>query len=135
MGNDPLPGLPPELEDLIEAFETAQARHGQADLDHYLPAPTHPLYLRVLGELTRIDLEYHWRRGLRKRPEDYRPFFPRLFDDHETLRGLAYEEYRLRRQAGEEPSPAEYQQRFGITIGFWPRPKGRVGTPAAPARS
>jgi hypothetical protein len=135
MGQDPWPTLPGELEELIEAFETAQGRHGQADLGQFLPAPDHPFYLRMLGELTRIDLEYHWRRGTHKRPEDYRSLFPRLFEDREALRGLAYEEYRLRRQAGEEPSPAEYQQRFGLTIGFWPRPKGRPDEPAAPARS
>src|SRR5262249_59062771 len=127
--------LPGDLEEVIEAFEATQARHGQADLAHFLPAPDHPLYLRMLGELTRIDLEYHWKRGTPRRPEDYRSRFPRLFEDHETLRGLAFEEYRLRRQAGEEPSPAEYQQRFGLTIGFWPRPKGRSSTPAARARS
>jgi eukaryotic-like serine/threonine-protein kinase len=135
MGTDSAPARPGELEELIEAFETAQVRHGRADLAQYLPAPDHPLYLRLLGELTRIDLEYHWQRGTPRRPEDYRLLFPRLFEDRETLRALAYEEYRLRRQAGEEPSPAEYQQRFGLTIGFWPRPTGRSGTPAAPARS
>jgi hypothetical protein len=135
MGADTSPTLPGELEELIEAFETAQVRHGRADLAQFLPAPEHPFYLRMLGELTRIDLEYHWKRGHPKRPEDYRPLFPRLFEDREALRGLAYEEYRLRRQAGEEPSPTEYQQRFGLTIGFWPRPRGSCSTPAAPARS
>jgi eukaryotic-like serine/threonine-protein kinase len=135
METDSLPALPPELEERIEAFESAQVRHGEADIAEFLPPAENAYYLRMLGELARIDLEYHWKRGTQKRPEDYRRLFPRLFEDRDTLRGVAYEEYRLRRQAGEEPSPAEYQQRFGMTIGFWPRPRARSRTPDAPARS
>src|SRR5207253_1467899 len=33
---------------------------------------------------------------------------------------IAFEEYRLRQQAGENPAPLEYQQRFGINIANWP---------------
>jgi hypothetical protein len=135
MGPDLPPALPGDLEELIDAFETAQVRQGRADLAQFLPAADHVYYLQMLGELARIDLEYHWKRGTPKRLEDYRSLFPRLFEDRDTLRGVAYEEYRLRRQAGEDPSPAEYQQRFGMSIGFWPRPKGRSGTPTVPARS
>ena len=42
-----------ELEDLISAFESAQARDGQADLADFLPESSHPLYRAVLAELIR----------------------------------------------------------------------------------
>jgi hypothetical protein len=114
---------PRELEDFIEAFESAPVRGGPADLARFLPDPVHPRYREVLTELIRIDLEWSWRQGTPRRPEDYQSFFPQHLGDPEVLQALAFEEYRLRRQAGENPSPAEYQQRFGLTIGFWPRPR------------
>src|SRR5262249_23757158 len=33
---------------------------------------------------------------------------------------IAFEEYRLRRQAGEKVSPKEYGKRFGIEVDSWP---------------
>jgi len=114
-----------DLEDFIDAFEAAWVRAGDADPAQYLPDRCHPLYGKVLGELIRIDMERRWQRGTPRRPEDYRDRFPHLFDDREMLKGLAFEEYRLRRQAGETPSPAEYQKRFGFAIGISPRPQNR----------
>jgi hypothetical protein len=35
---------------------------------------------------------------------------------------VAFEEYRLRRQAGEDPAPAEYRERFGVDAADWPMP-------------
>jgi hypothetical protein len=126
------PGSPAGLEDYLEAYETAQMRFGRAEPEDFLPDPDHPLYLAVLGEVLRADLEYSWKRGTRKRPEDYRERYPGVFEDQETLKGLAYEEYRQRRQLGENPSPAEYQQRFGFAIGFWPRPRAKHEATAPP---
>jgi hypothetical protein len=106
------------LEDFVEAFESAQARDSQSDLADYLPAALHPLYRAVASELIRIDLELSWKRGRPKRVEDYQPLFPDLLQDPEVLEGIAFEEYRLRRQAGELPCPSEYRQRFGIYLGL-----------------
>jgi len=36
--------------------------------------------------------------------------------DPEMLEGIVFEEYRLRRQAGELPCPTEYRRRFGISL-------------------
>ena len=123
--------VPADLDDFVDAFEAAWARHGDADPAQFVPDHCHALYLPVLGELLRIDMELRWKRGLRRRPEDYRDRFPILFENLEVLKGLAFEEYRLRRQAGEAPSPAEYQQRFGFSIGISPRPQDRKPGTAA----
>src|SRR5205085_5659837 len=109
-----------ELDDFIRAYEAAQARAGEADLTTFLPDPDHPLYRPVLRELVRVDLEYGWERGQPKRLSEYQGLFPELFRDPEGLEEIAFEEYRLRQQAGENPAPLEYQQRFGINIANWP---------------
>jgi hypothetical protein len=119
------------LEEFIEAFEAARTK-GPADIRLYLPEPRHALFGAVLGELIRIDLEYFWKRGTRRLVEDYRACFPQVFADREVLQGLAFEEYRLRRQAGESPSPAEYLERFGFAVGIYPRPQNRPTMPEAP---
>jgi serine/threonine protein kinase/predicted Zn-dependent protease len=102
------------LDEFVDAYEAAQARDGHADLAVYLPEPDHPLYLVVLCELVRVDLEYAWTRGRPRRLEDYRSEFPALFRDRSLLRQVAFEESRLRRQVGETPAPGEYLRRFGI---------------------
>jgi serine/threonine protein kinase/Tfp pilus assembly protein PilF len=109
----------PGLDEVLEAFEEAQARDGDADLADFLPTPEHPEYLAILCELVRVDMEYTWRRGRRRRLEEYESRFPQLFSDPGRAREVAFEEYRLRQQAGDSPSPAEYRRRFG---GDWPAP-------------
>src|SRR6266849_6190819 len=111
-----------ELDDFIRAYEAAQARSGQADWRAFLPKPDHPLYRQVQRELVRVDLEYAWETGRPKRLEEYQRLLPELFLDREGLGEIAFEEYRLRQQAGENPAPVEYQQRFGITTANWAGP-------------
>src|SRR5438045_8485878 len=41
----------------VEAFEEAWQLRGPVELDAFLPAADHPLYLLVLGELIRVALE------------------------------------------------------------------------------
>ena len=121
------------LDDFIEPFETAQTRDGQADLAHFLPPAHHPLYLPVLRELVRIDLEYGWQRGRPLPLEDYQRRFPELFRDRPSLQAVCFEEYRQRQQAGQEPAPAEYQQRFDVLLdallGMEANRVGRAGVP------
>jgi eukaryotic-like serine/threonine-protein kinase len=117
----------------VDAYEEAQARDGRADLSAFLPDPDHPLYPAVLCELVRVDLEYGWTRGRPRRLEEYRSEYPALFRDPDRLRQVAYEEWRLRRQAGEVPPPGEYRRRFGIEDfggSSIPRPVGEDGEPA-----
>lgn len=111
----PLAGLDLELDAYVEAFEAA-AYDGVADLSDFLPPPSHPKYLAVLAELIRADLEFAWERGDERRLEGYRERFPTLFNNPATTRDLIAEELRLRRNAGEEPDPAEYRVRFGFDL-------------------
>src|SRR4051812_33263977 len=104
----------------VEAFEEAQAVGGLADPADFLPPADHSCYLDALGELLRVDLEYRWRQGVAPGLEDYRDRFPDLFADPDRLSGVAFEEYRLRRQAGHAPTPAEYSDRFGVDVAGWP---------------
>src|SRR4051794_23258573 len=60
-----------ELEDFIEAYESVRARAEQVDLAAFLPARDHPLFLPVLCELVRLDLEYAWRHGEPRRLVEY----------------------------------------------------------------
>jgi hypothetical protein len=113
---------PATLDDFVLPFEAAQARDGDADLARFLPPPDHPLYLRVLGELVRIDLEYGWTRYRPRRLDDYLARFPLLSADAATLAEVAFEEYRLRLQAGEAATPEEYGRAFGVPTDTWPRP-------------
>jgi hypothetical protein len=109
-----------ELDGIVDAFESAQIQGESPELTDYLPAPPHPRFLEVLRELVRVDLEYSWKLGRPKRVEDYQRHFPQLFIDEPTLHQIAYEEYRLRCQAGECPSPLEYYERLGLSLADWP---------------
>ncbi len=109
-----------QLYDFIEAYESAQERDGGADLAAFLPPRDHLLYDSVLRELVRVDLEYAWQRRAPRSLEEYRQHFPELFARTEDVEAIAYEEYRLRRQAGEPVSREDYARRYGIATECWP---------------
>src|SRR4051794_6910966 len=104
----------PRVGIVVEAYEAALARDGNAKLADFAPHPGHPERLAILCELIRVDLEHRWESGQPPRLEDYREHFPGVFEDPQLLQAMAYEEYRLRQQAGERPTPEEYRRRFGI---------------------
>ncbi len=108
------------LDDFVEAFEDARAEGEPVDLEHFLPETVHPLYLPVLRELVRVDLEYRWQAGRQQGLDHYQRRFPELFAHPPSVQEITFEEYRLRRQAGELVTAAEYQQRFGINPWDWP---------------
>lgn len=105
------------VDEYVAAFERARAADASARLADYLPDADDPLYLSVLSELVRVDLEDAWEKGEPRRLEAYRGEFPQLFGDPERLAEVAFEEYRLRRLAGEAASPSEYRSRYGVD---WP---------------
>ena len=109
-----------ELDSFVEAFEAARHAQDTVDLRLFVPPPSHPLYLPVLRELVRVDMEYGWECGRPPSLADYQGSFPELFRDRASLEEIAFEEYRLRRQAGEAPTRAEYEVRYGICTGSWP---------------
>ena len=93
----------------VDAYEAARALGDPADLAAFLPSPDHPEYLAILCELVRVDLEYSWQ-GEGPGPhrlDHYRERFPELFQDRRCgfAEEIAFEEFRLRRQAGEDLSP------------------------------
>ena len=122
-----------DLDDFIRPFEDACSRHEHVDLKAFLPEIGHLLYSQVLRELVRIDLERHWASGRRRFVEAYQESFPELFRDPEGLRAIAFEEYRLRRQAGDEVTPIEYNRRLGVAlaVGSIPQPSSRPRQPIA----
>src|SRR5213080_3882248 len=105
--------MPNELEQFISDFESAQVHHGPTDLAAFLPEADHPLYSAVLAELIRVDLEYGWQRGLPRSLADYQRRFPHIAEASTLWSQICFEEYRLRRQAGEPVSQTEYRHRFG----------------------
>jgi serine/threonine protein kinase/tetratricopeptide (TPR) repeat protein len=111
-----------ELSDFVRAYERCQNQEGGAPLKEFLPEPCHPLYLTVLREMVCIDLEYGWKRKQPRPLESYRLLVPELFADPESMREVALQEYRLRLEAGQRPTPLEYQQQYGVDTTDWPRP-------------
>jgi serine/threonine protein kinase/Flp pilus assembly protein TadD len=88
-----------DLDAFIEDFETAWARRGEADLADFLPPRQAPLYLEVLCELIRVDLELRWQKGSPRSLDDYERAFPEAFENSETRGQIVFEERRLRLQA------------------------------------
>src|SRR5262249_30838454 len=111
------------LDEIIEAFETARADYPDSpvNLEDFLPAEADPFHLPVLRELVRVDLELGWDRGRPPPLDDYLRRFPALSGDPAGLREITYEEFRLRRLAGHDPSPDEYERRYGVRTADWPR--------------
>src|SRR3954469_15874706 len=82
-----------EREKFIDRFESARAADPDADLAAFLPPPGHPLFIPVLEELVRIDLEQHWLRARPRWLEDYFRRFPQLLESSASVRTLAFEEF------------------------------------------
>jgi serine/threonine protein kinase len=100
--------LAKRLERFIENWETGQP----PALAEFLPPG--PLAHRrlVLIELVKVDLEQRTNRGLKKPLAEYTADFPELLENGEPPCDLIYEEYHIRRTAGENISPREYLDRF-----------------------
>lgn len=96
------PSMSADLAHRVEAFELPLDIHPDADLASHLPPVGHPLYLAVLGELVRIDLERAWSDGRRKQIADYAARFPAILTNDALLGAVAFEEYRQRVRAGED---------------------------------
>lgn len=103
---------------LVEAYESSWAAGTVAEPSDFLPAPTDPLYPEVLCELVRVDMErrFDGRQGRARRLADYLSVYPELARDRDLARRVAFEEYRLRLQAGDQPSPDEYRASFDIDL-------------------
>ena len=110
-----------EIDEYLEAFETAQRKGLELDLREFLPGCDDPHYSAILHELIRVDMEYRSNSGNPTTLDDYRQLFSGSLLDHQELQAVAFEEYRQCRERGEEPSPAEYELRYGVDTSRWPR--------------
>lgn len=110
------------MDSVIESFERKRSHNRSVSLRDFLPAADTADFSQVLTELIRVDLEYSWAEGQPRSLEDYLADFPQIEDDRLALSAIAFEEYRLRQQAGESPSAAEYHRRYRINTRDWPIP-------------
>lgn len=100
-----------QLEAILESFLAAwEESETPPALAEYLPPCGPPVPNRLVVELLKVDLEQRWQRGLRRLIEDYRHEIPDL--DQRITGALIFEEYHVRRQAGDEVTPTEYFHRF-----------------------
>jgi serine/threonine protein kinase/Flp pilus assembly protein TadD len=109
-----------EIDPFIEAYEESQGRGDVVQIGDFVPETTHPHFAAILCELIRADLEYSWERGQPRSLEHYLSVFPSLRDDAAGLRAVAFEEFRLRRQAGQNPPASDYRDRLGVCVDDWP---------------
>jgi len=114
------------VDDYVASFEDARAR-GPVALEDFLPGPGDPARLAVLRELVRVDLELGWSQGKRQSLEAYLRAFPELEADADAVRDVAFEEYRARIAAGEEPDLKEYRERYGVEIAARPQDAQALG--------
>lgn len=111
-----------DVEEQLDAFEAALARGEPAAalLPSFLPAESAADYFPTLVELLRITLEHEVGQGQSPAIERYRPMFPELFAQPDRLEPLAFEEYRLRCNAGEVCDKQEFSRRFHVAVQEWP---------------
>lgn len=95
------------LEAFSEAWNTSPFPPSIVD---YLPESETSLRSRLVPELIKLDLEQRWQQGLSKLVEDYSEDIP----DLQILMtvDLVFEEYHIRKTAGDRVSPTEYFKRF-----------------------
>lgn len=108
------------LRDYLTAYRTALTLFPAPSLNDFLPSATHPRFLEILSELIRLDLVHGWKAGRPTSLEEYQERFPELRTRPVLLYKIACEEFLLRRQAGENPTMAEYRQRISVDQDDWP---------------
>jgi len=107
------------LDALIDQFEEARASGG-AEIESFLPPSDHPDHGDILVELIRVELELGWEEERRPALAEYRARFADAFTRAEQFAPIAFEEYRLRRAAGEPCTREEYRDRYDIATNAWP---------------
>lgn len=96
------------VEAFMGAWEVAEAPPA---IDQYLPSQETTLRRMTLVELIKVDLEHRWKKKLQPRPlESYLTDFPELATNLPV--DLIYEEFHIRRQAGDVISTDECLARF-----------------------
>ncbi len=103
-----------QLSDCVDAFITAWDKATEPPaLGEFVPDEEPDVRRLVLSELVKVDLEYRWReKRFPKRLEDYLDEFPEMTDGGVAPVDLVYEEYHVRRQAGDTIDVKDYYRRF-----------------------
>jgi serine/threonine protein kinase len=102
-----------DLVERVERFLQTWDQGHEPPLGPFLPEQP-PAYRRyALSELIKVDLEQRLARGISRRLEHYAREFPELLEANgEPPVDLIYEEYHLRRTAGQAANPRDYYDRF-----------------------
>lgn len=103
-----------QLSDCVDTFIQAWDRAATPpNLGDFVPDEEPAVRKLILSELVKVDLEYRWRsRQFPKLLEEYLAEFPEMTEAGKAPVDLVYEEYHVRRQAGDEVEPKTYFQRF-----------------------
>lgn len=100
------------LEEVVFRLEESWRTRGDAEIADLLIAPEHPLRVRLLVDLIKVDQEYRWELGRRKRLEDYLEDWPELRENSGTLQELLGAECQTRAYLGDIATEAELHKRF-----------------------
>ena len=100
------------ISDAIQRLEASWATGSAVSLASLLPDTGHDVRRRVLLELIKVDQEYRWKSGDRKRTEAYLDEWPKLGSDREAVLELLEAECLTRAVVGELPEAAELGERF-----------------------
>ncbi len=104
------------LTDTLEAFSQAWSSSSlPPSIIDFLPEIDSALRSKLAPELIKLDLEQRWQLGLRRLVEDYSIDIPEL--DSLMSVELLFEEYHIRKTAGDRVSPTEYFKRFPTMAG------------------
>ena len=100
-----------KLTHTLEAFAVAwEASSYPPSIVEFLPDVGTGMRRELVPELIKLDLEHRWQRGLRKLVEDYADDVPDLAALLTV--DLVFEEYHIRKNAGDQVSPTEIFKRF-----------------------
>lgn len=100
-----------KLTQTLEAFAVAwESSSYPPSIGEFLPEEAAGMRRELVPELIKLDLEHRWQRGLRKLVEDYADDVPDLAAIVSV--DLVFEEYQIRKNAGDKVSPTEVFKRF-----------------------
>lgn len=111
--------LEEEVDLFVERCESAWRDSDDVEIGEFLPPDGHPLHAEIAVELLRVDLDHRRSRGQNVDLDSYIQRFPKALSDPKQLTELAYEEYRLRLQAGESVDPNDYSSKYQVDTSGW----------------
>lgn len=109
-----------ELDRVVEAFELAQRRAANPEIESFVERVPMEDRADLVVELIRSEIEYCWENQLQA-PDiaSYVQRFPYALRDPERLREVAFEDCRQRMRQGQPISPELYAEELGIELSDW----------------